>query len=602
MRFLLLGPFAIEDESAPVRVTAGRESALLALLLVYRGEALANDRIVDELWGETSPENATKSVQIYVSRLRKSLGAGRIETTPAGYRIRLDPGELDVERFEQLTAAGRREEALALWRGEPLADFRYAPFAQGEARRLEELHRGLVADRIDERLDVGETPIAELEAAIARDPLWERPRGQLMRALYLAGRQADALELYRHTRELLTDQLGIEPGPELQRLERAILLQDPELVVPRSSRSAVQSRGLLRRIPPGGSQDQSLDAGRRVPNRPRRRSSSRRRWLDSRLVQLAVLSTVLLALAASAAGARWLMQGPAPVTVVRNSVAAVDPQTDRVVADVLVGDRPTRLVAGGGDIWSFNEASRTVSRIDETGQNGVRTFAIGHSPVDVAFGAGALWTAEAGGHTLEKIDPASGETIGSVTPRIPSLPATRDGGDVAFGSGAVWFGSNHSTVTRVNPTTLRVERTVRNLDVGPGGQILAGPNAVWIDNSFGNITQLDPSTNQQVGDEISLATANVGGIAAGADVLWATAIDEGLVWEIDAQQIAPIHEYPVGSDPIGVAVGAGSVWIANAGGTLTRLNPANGQTRTIHLGYRPNGVEFANNLVWVAID
>src|ERR1700759_2465148 len=116
MRFLLLGPFAVEDERGRVRVAPGQESALLALLLVRRGEPLANHRIVDELWGESPPENVTKSVQVYVSRLRKALGPDRIETTPAGYRIRLDSGELDIDRFEELVAAGEREQALALWR------------------------------------------------------------------------------------------------------------------------------------------------------------------------------------------------------------------------------------------------------------------------------------------------------------------------------------------------------------------------------------------------------------------------------------------------------------------------------------------------------
>src|SRR5262249_47636604 len=129
---------------------------------------------------------------------------------------------------------------------------RYFQFAQSETRRLEELHAGLTADWIDERLNGGETPIAELESAIAREPLWERPRGQLMRALYLAGRQADALELYRRTRELLTEQLAVDPGPELQRLDRAILTQDPELGVPRRPRGSFRPGRPVRLIVLGG--------------------------------------------------------------------------------------------------------------------------------------------------------------------------------------------------------------------------------------------------------------------------------------------------------------------------------------------------------------
>src|SRR5690348_10065319 len=183
MEFRLLGPLEVEDDGGRVHVAPGRESVLLALLLVHRGTALASERIIDELWPQAPPENATKSVQVYVSRLRKALGADRIETTPAGYRIRVGPDELDVARFEQLAERGETDEALGLWRGEALADFRYAPFALPEARRLEERRNELVANQIDTRLAHGETPIAELEAVIAREPLWERPRAQLMHAL-----------------------------------------------------------------------------------------------------------------------------------------------------------------------------------------------------------------------------------------------------------------------------------------------------------------------------------------------------------------------------------------------------------------------------------
>jgi glutamine cyclotransferase len=139
------------------------------------------------------------------------------------------------------------------------------------------------------------------------------------------------------------------------------------------------------------------------------------------------------------------------------------------------------------------------------------------------------------------------------------------------------------------------------VDVGPGGEIVGGLDAVWFDDSFGNITRVDPRTNDVVG-EAHLSTSNVGGIAVSSDAVWATAVDQGLVWEIDPQKMQAIDSYRVGADPLGVAVGAGSTWIANAGGTLTRLDPSTGKTTTIRLAGSPDGVAFADKLIWIGID
>ena len=245
MVFRILGLLEVVGDDGPKRIVRGRESALLALLLLHANEPLATDRVVEELWGETAPENATKSVHIYISRLRKALGADRIETTPAGYLIRVNPGEVDVESFESLAARGQGEleagrpdraqtlldEALAHWRGDALADFVYEPFAQAAARRLHERRDVATADRIDARLALAQAQqtIPELEALIERSPLWERPRAQLMLALYRCGRQTDALDLARATRALFLEELGLEPGSTLQELERRILNHDPSL-------------------------------------------------------------------------------------------------------------------------------------------------------------------------------------------------------------------------------------------------------------------------------------------------------------------------------------------------------------------------------------
>ena len=212
-------------------------------------------RSLEELWAGSPPATAAKVVQLYVSRLRKSLGDGLLLTRAPGYVLRLDPENLDAHRFERLFEDGREalargsaeraatalREALSLWRGSALADFLYEPFAQGEIARLEDLRLACLEERIDAELALGSHAelTGELEALVGAHPLRERPRGQLMLALYRSGRQAEALAAYQAARQALVDELGIEPGPSLQRLEKAILNLEPELDRPAVMSGAV---------------------------------------------------------------------------------------------------------------------------------------------------------------------------------------------------------------------------------------------------------------------------------------------------------------------------------------------------------------------------
>lgn len=222
-----------------------KQQALLAALLLHRGEVISTDRLIDELWGGRPPATAVKTLRVYVSNLRKALGDGFLVTRGHGYLLTPKPDQVDVDRFERWAAEGRaalergdalaaRERlraALALWRGSALADFAYEPFAGPEIARLEQARLSALEDRIDADLALGSDGalIAELEGLVAANPMQERLRGQLMRALYRAGRQADALTVYRQTRKLLREELGLEPSRMLQELERSILEQDPSL-------------------------------------------------------------------------------------------------------------------------------------------------------------------------------------------------------------------------------------------------------------------------------------------------------------------------------------------------------------------------------------
>jgi DNA-binding SARP family transcriptional activator len=272
VEFLILGPVEVLDGGRAVSLPAGKPVVLLRALLLNRNRVVSADALIDELWGEEPPETAAKALQGHVSQLRKSLGADRLITQPPGYSLRVEVGELDLDRFEQHVREGRErlaagdakaasrelESALGLWRG--------------PAPVLEERQLAALEDRIEADLALSRHSqlVAELETLVAQHPLRERLRGQLMLALYRSGRQAEALEEYRRTRATLSGELGIEPSEELQELQRAILRHDPEL--------------LARRTPPAALADDAPT--------PR----SRLRWTLAAVGAIALLGGAVLAL------------------------------------------------------------------------------------------------------------------------------------------------------------------------------------------------------------------------------------------------------------------------------------------------------------------
>jgi len=248
VEFRILGPLEVWREGRPVHIGGAKERALLALLLLHAGEPVSVDRLIDELWGDSPPATARKSVHVRVAGLRRALRGDVLLTRGDGYLVRLEPNQLDLHRFEQLLSGGRDllgagdpsaavatlDEALALWRGPALADFTYESFAQPAIARLEELRVHALELRVEAQLDLGlhARVIVELEDLLATHPFRERLRAQLMLALYRDGRQAEALDVYRRTREEFVEKLGIEPGPVLQQLQQAVLRQDPSLDAP----------------------------------------------------------------------------------------------------------------------------------------------------------------------------------------------------------------------------------------------------------------------------------------------------------------------------------------------------------------------------------
>jgi DNA-binding NarL/FixJ family response regulator/DNA-binding winged helix-turn-helix (wHTH) protein len=251
VEYRILGPLEVVEGGEPVALGRPKERLVLAVLLLSANEFVSRERLIDELWGESPPPTARKAVNVFVSQLRKALtrdGLDPIATADGGYRIELEAEHLDVARMRRLLATARERaaageleasadflrEALALWRGATLAGLLFESRGRDEVAQLDELRLTALMDRIDCDLALGrhEDVLGELHVLVGEHPLLERLRAQLILALYRAGRQAEALEAYQQAREVLVEELGIEPSPALQRLQKGILKQDPVLELP----------------------------------------------------------------------------------------------------------------------------------------------------------------------------------------------------------------------------------------------------------------------------------------------------------------------------------------------------------------------------------
>jgi DNA-binding SARP family transcriptional activator len=265
--FRILGPLEVSDETGHVALGGPKQRALLAILVLEAGRVVATDRLIDLLWGEEAPKTATASLQNSVGRLRRVLGADVLETRAPGYVLSVGADQIDARRFERLLVDARRlppakrrtqiEQALTLWRGPALAEFAFDDFAQAETRRLEELRLVAIEARVEADLELGlhGDVVGELESLVGDFPLRETFRRLLMLALYRAGRQAEALEVYQDARARFIDELGIEPGPELKRLQSEILRHDAGLASTGASDAADEEGEIVK----------ALLAGRVVP-------------------------------------------------------------------------------------------------------------------------------------------------------------------------------------------------------------------------------------------------------------------------------------------------------------------------------------------------
>jgi YVTN family beta-propeller protein len=586
--FRILGPLEVVDDGRPISLGGPKQRGVLAILLLHRGEVVSSDRLVDQLWGERPPATAAKTLQGYVSHLRKALGDEFLLTRGGGYLFAAAPEQVDAERFEAIAADARQalaagdasgarkllDEALGLWRGEPLADLGYEPFAQREIARLQEARLAAVEDRIDADLALGHHRdlVAELEGLVALHPNRDRLRGELMLALYRSGRQTDALEVYRRRRLALDDELGLEPGPELRALEQRILGHDPTLGTPA------------------------------MPS-PAPRPTERARTARGRGRALIAAGGALLLAAAIATGIVELTRGGTiKLRAVANSLAAINVRSDRVVGVVPVGTRPGAVAFGSGSLWVANLDDQTISRIDPGTLHTLRTIELRGPPTGLATSAGGVWVVESNqtggvgstGVFVGRIDPdfdrvSDGRQIDNV---IPSGSST-----VAAHGNSVWVAPSTGLLTRLNAKTGAVTQRL-DPNASPAG-IAIGDGAVWLsDTEADDVIRVDRTgllTPIPVGNEPT-------GITVGAGSVWvADSLDDKVV-RIDPGTRSVTATIPAGRSPAGVAFGAGSVWVANSGdGTVTRIDPKTDHAITIAVGGSPQSIAVVGDRAWVTV-
>ena len=594
LEFRILGPFEIRIDDRPVDIGRGKQRALLALLLLHAPEPVSTDRLIDELWPQGPPPTVAKSLQVYVSQLRKALGPNLLVTRGGGYALVLEGSELDAARFEQGLEEGRDllragdprrasetlGEALSRWRGAPLDDFAYEGFARGEIERLEELRLSALEERFEADLALGESAalVPGLEALVREHPLRERVTGQLMLALYRAGRQAEALAAYRRTHSALRDELGLEPGAELRGLEQAILRQDEAVSGTRSpQRSAVAPR-----------------FGRRAA--------------------IALGGALLLAAASTAAIVQQRSGEEGLSALAVDSVGQIDPDTGRIEAQLSVGRAPGALAVGEGAVWITNRSEQSISRID-TDSREVRTIPVSGHPSDIAVGGGAVWVVhvpvpESSGTTVSRVDPEAVLELRTI--RLPGEFAESQRNPITYGSDSVWVGSpvERTTVAQLDPVR---NALARETEVGPARGIASGYGALWVTTTAG-VARIDPRTGTAT-SAIDLARIpEPTGVATGEDAVWISAASPccarerrgaGILWRVDPARNEVTASATIAPELVGdVAVGEGAVWVADPRRRVVlRVDPQTLRvTKTIRIGNRPAGIAVGAGSVWVSVN
>jgi DNA-binding SARP family transcriptional activator len=625
VEFHILGPLEVAADGTPIELGPAKERALLGVLLLRANTVVSNDELVEEIWGDRPPQSAAKLVQVHVSRLRKALAAANgelaLRTKAPGYALMVKPEQLDAKQFTVLLGAARAlveagqpgraadayAEALGLWRGPVLADLALEGDARVEAGRLEALRLAAAGERIDCELACRRHAqvIPELEALTAQHPLDERWWSRLMLALYRAGRQSEALNAYQQARKRLVDQLGLEPGAELEQLEKAILNHDPAL---------------------------DLEAGRPQPIREPSASARAGKLTRRRFAGAGVAVAVAVAVAAYTVPRA---SEPAAVSAIESdSIALVDPAKNRLVDAVPLRTKPAAIGYGAGGLWVVTERDGTLLRIDPRAREVTKTIGLGKPAIALAISGRNVWVLAERGKTLFQFNGDTGDRIRTLAlggtihagpyrgqPLAPLESTIAYPSALAAGAGAAWVGFGSGVVLRVDAQTGAVEQ----VPAGSARGVAFGAGAIWSLSSHSRsvsgvgvrdlpdaVWRIAPDT-RSVTKVLSASDVIEGGIGdaltVGAGGVWAVNANYRNVLKIDTRtyRVDAVRHLRQRHRPIGMAIGAGGVWAATDDATILRIDPETAAVmRTIPLGRSPRtvlplGMATGAGILWVAV-
>ncbi|MGV1009456.1 MAG: BTAD domain-containing putative transcriptional regulator [Dermatophilaceae bacterium] len=615
LRFTVLGPLEVRRGDLVLSLGGHQQRAVLACLLVEAGHAVAVDRIADGIWGEHLPSGYLTSLQTYVFHLREALEPHRAKgapaevlvTVPGGYRLDVPSGAVDAARFEEAVERGRGalesgnpqeafvvlSEALALWRGDVLADLGDVPSVASQASRLTELRLAATEIWSQAGLELGRhaSLVPELRRLTEAHPLREGLHAARMLALYRSGRQAEALEAYRQVRFLLDDELGVQPGAQLRTLQERILRQDPALTLdpvraengssPVTSASELDQKSPAYPVERGEDGAPDVRAGEPAP----RRRLSRRSW--------AAVVTVVLVCAG-------LLVGGLVIVTRRTAAGPVPPNTVAMLSNdgiegetVPVGSGAVAMASGAGAVWVAEENGDELERIDAATHRIVQTIhGVGGSPRAVAMAGEDVWVTGSDDSVVTRVSAATNEIV-------DKIPVGIDPGAIVATPQDVWVANaGDNTVQRIDPSSGEAGQPILVGD-GPDGLALDG-TTLWIANSrSASVTRLDTRAGEAAAADIPVDAGPRGVTLTTSDVWIANELGQSVA-RID-RSTGRVVSIPVDDGPTSIVVTDGVAWVNNASsGSISRIDTATNAVTRTNLGSAPRSLTWADGHVWVA--
>lgn len=602
MELRVLGPLTVVVGKRAIPLGGLKQRSALAILALRAGHVVSRQELIDGMWGEFPPPSAHASLDTYISRLRRILapgaGSARLVTQSPGYRLELQPGVLDLDLFQARVATARRAvadgdvqaaadgftAALALFRGTPLEDLVRSPFAGIEIRRLEEQRLGVLEHRLDADLELGRSAdvVGEIETLVALHPLREGLWMRLMLALYRSGRPGDALLAFDRARQILAEELGMDPGDSLLRLQSRILQQDPALMETEAAGGSGH-HGSTETAPTVKSYVEPAPSD---PKRPRPAAGARRTLSSAGRGPLLLVAAAALSLALGLAAV--LIPDPkdpepqAVATPSRPRTALIDASTGQEVGNVPLAEVAVSAypVYADGHFWVQNFDPNSYVEIDPRSGAVVNQLTMPSWPVDVseesgtltpfAISDGILWAGS--GHDLVMLD----VSVDRVVDRLP-LDQYVGGGSglvegVAVGDGSVWVGRSvgGGQIARLDPATGRVQH--RFDDVTAHMQLAFANGSLWAADEDGLI-RIDADTNTVVRAQGIDGTIWV---AAGGGFGWTSDPTRGQVFKVDdSGRVVGTYATGLGAGFVGFT--DGRLWVANRDeGTVTGIDAITG--------------------------